>query len=267
MKAGENLPTVDLAGVRAGYGSGEVLHGVDFCLAAGEFVGIIGPNGAGKSTLIRVMAGTLKPKGGTTSYPFLETGAGRRERARNLAVLFQDQVGPLNITVREMVELGRCPHFRPLQWRPSPRDRQSIDRALDRTGTSDLAERSFADLSGGERQRVLLALALAREPRVLLLDEPVQNLDIRYQVEIFEILSELNRKQKVAVAAVLHDVNLAAQYCSRLIFLRGGRIVAAGSPRELLREDILEDLFEIRVEVHRLGQSRAVVIPAGKLPG
>lgn len=252
-----------LSDVRAGYGRSEVIRGVSLEVSSGEFIGILGPNGAGKSTLIRVLAGILRPWSGRVSYPFLPPGDFRRELARSLAVLFQERAEKLDIPVDSVVTLGRLPYFNPLQWGPSRRDRELISQALARTGMTALAGRLFSSLSGGERQRALLAMALARGPRALLLDEPVQNLDLRYQVEIFQVLRELNRIQGVGVVAVLHDLNLASRYCTRLILLREGSILAAGAPPELLNDNILEELYGVRIRVFPVPPLGLAALPSG----
>ncbi|HOO77875.1 MAG TPA: ABC transporter ATP-binding protein [bacterium] len=237
---------VVLKRVRAGYPGRTVLREIDFEVGEGEFVGILGPNGSGKTTLVRVISGRIVPEAGRVDWPGVSRS---RSLPRHLAAVPQNPEVDPALDVRSLVMLGRLPWFGPLQWNPSPADRAAVADALDVTGTADLGDRRIGELSGGERQRALLAMGLAREPAILVLDEPSQNLDIKHRIELFRLLRRLRRVRGKTVIAVLHDLNLAALYCDRLLLLRAGVIMAQGSPAEVLREPILAELYGIEVTV------------------
>jgi iron complex transport system ATP-binding protein len=227
-----------------GYGKRTVLEGVDLELNPGEILGIIGPNGAGKTTLLRAMAGALRPQGGAI---YLDGQAlsklSARDLARRMAVVSQVPTVSLDFRVRELVELGRLPHLRPPDHL-GPADRNAVERALRLTGLEELADRPISSLSGGERQRVFLAMALAQEPRILLLDEPVVHLDVRYQLEFLNRVRKLSQ-EGLAVAMALHDLNLASRFSDRLLLLGQGRVLAQGRPEEVLVPELLEQAFGV----------------------
>ena len=235
--------------ISAGYGKEEVLKGIDFSVRRGEFLGLAGPNGSGKTTLVRVLTGFLPPRRGELLYrgkPFARWVPG--ELARLRAVVPQNRGGEIDLPVGDLVLLGRLPYFRPLQWRPSPADREAADRALEATSTSSFRERNFRALSGGEQQRVLIAVALAAEPELLILDEPTLHLDLGYQQEIFRLLQRLHREGGMTILAVLHDLNLASACCDRLVFLRGGEVWKDGPAGELITRENLSELYRARLE-------------------
>ncbi|HEX7306067.1 ABC transporter ATP-binding protein [Lentzea sp.] len=207
--------------------------------ASDEVVGIVGPNGSGKSTTLRCVYRALKPDAGAV----LVNGHNvhdRRHLARELSALTQESQVEFDFTVAEVVEMGRLPHDR------SPeRDRAVVAAALATVDVSHLASRSFLSLSGGERQRVLIARAVAQEPRVLVLDEPTNHLDIRHQLDVLS----LTRGLGVTVLTVLHDLNLAASYCDRLHVLDEGRLVASGTPAEVLVPELIAKVFHVTAHV------------------
>lgn len=221
------------------YNSSFHLTDISLKIKAGELTGIIGPNGSGKSTLVKIMAGYIEPAAGAVllaGKPL--AGYKRKEVARKLAVVSQGVFTDFDFTVEEMVALGRLPHLG--RWRTEgPEDKEAVDWALAITGLEPFRTRSYNRLSGGEAQRVMVAQALAQQPEVLLLDEPTTYLDMAYQREIFNLLTALNKKG-ITIAAVLHDVNMAALYCGELIAIKDGRIFAQGSPEAVItRENIL----------------------------
>ncbi|MFP4310771.1 MAG: ABC transporter ATP-binding protein [Nitriliruptoraceae bacterium] len=221
-----------------------VLDGVDLVADGGEVLGLIGPNGSGKTTLLRTLYASLQPqRGGVTLDGEALDGLDPREVARRTAVVVQEEPGELPLTVGEMVLLGRVPHLRTFQ-RPSRHDHLIAAEALERVGARRFAERPIAELSGGERQRVLIARALVQQASHLLLDEPTNHLDIHYQHAILQLVRSL----PVTTVVVLHDLNLAARYCDRLLLLDDGRVAAAGTPEEVLRPDVLEPVYGIGVE-------------------
>jgi iron complex transport system ATP-binding protein len=248
-----------LRGVDAGYGGRNVLHGIDLRVAAGEVVGLIGPNGAGKSTIIAVASRVVPLRAGEVSVGGrpLATLA-RRELARRVAVVPQGAALPSGFTALEIVLMGRTPH---VSWLggPRPSDEEAVRAAMAATDTLRFAERPIETLSGGERQRVVLARALAQEPRVLLLDEPTSHLDLRYQVEALALAQGAARRG-LAALVVLHDLNQAAQACDRLVLLAHGRILAEGTAGEVLDAARLGAAYGIGVDVWA-GPRGPVVVP------
>ena len=232
-----------------------ILRDVSFRLDPGERVALIGPNGAGKSTLLRVLAGTLKPTSGRVelggaSLASLE----RSEVARRLAVVPQQTALPFAMRVEEVVALGRLPHEAPLRG-TRPADRAAVAAAIDRVGLGHLLGRDARELSLGERQLVLLALAVAQEAPVLLLDEPTVHLDLRHQVEAMELLQDLNERDGTAMVAVLHDLGLASHFFPRLVLIAHGRILADGTPDEVLTDERIRDVFNVNPALVRLAAS------------
>lgn len=239
---------VALVGVTFGYGADAVLHDVACAVARGEFVGVIGPNGSGKSTLLKVMSGYLRPWRGQVTIA--GQAAERMPRAalgRVVAVVPQDVAVTMPFTVMEMVLLGRTPHGAGFAFE-SERDLAAARRAMERTDTVSLAHRRITELSGGERQRVILARALAQEPRILLLDEPAAFLDIRHEVEMYDLLRDLQR-DGMTVVSVLHDLNIAALYCDRLVLLANGAVVANGTPGEVVTYATITEVYGTEVYV------------------
>jgi iron complex transport system ATP-binding protein len=209
--------------------------------ASDEVVGIVGPNGSGKSTTLRCVYRALKPDAGTVLFDGMSVHK-RHQLARDLAALTQESQVEFDFTVAEVVEMGRLPHER-----DSARDHRVVADALATVDLSALASRSFLSLSGGERQRVLIARAIAQEPRVLVLDEPTNHLDIRHQLDVLA----LTRGLGVTVLTVLHDLNLAASYCDRLYVLDEGRLVASGTPEEVLVPELIAKVFHVTAHVVR----------------
>ncbi|APC35298.1 histidinol phosphatase [Nocardiopsis dassonvillei] len=226
-------------------GGGLVLDGVTLAPRPGETVGLLGPNGSGKSTLLRLLSGVLAPSAGVVALdgtPLDRTA--RRAVARRVAAVEQNAHTQTELTVRDVVALGRVPHRR--AWTPmSAADADAVAAALERTGLTGTADRSWHTLSGGERQRAQIARALAQEPSELLLDEPTNHLDIQYQLDLMELVAGL----PVTTVIALHDLNLAAMYCDRLLVLCGGRVVAEGMPPRVLTPALIEEVYGVRAEV------------------
>ncbi len=244
------------------YGHERVLKGVDLTIEQGEFVGIIGPNGAGKSTLLRILTGVLEPTAGKVQLLGRPVSAyDARDRARHMAVVPENPNVPFAFTVEELVLMGRTP-YTSLLGGNDEHDAATARRAMVSTDTLHLASRPISNLSAGERQRTFLAQGLAQEPDVLVLDEPTVHLDLRQRMALFELLSCLNRDGGITVVTVLHDINIASQYCTRLALVDAGRIVAEGAPDEVLTRDILRDSFGVRVQVRAdPATGRPVVTP------
>jgi iron complex transport system ATP-binding protein len=261
--------TPAIAAERVGhdYGRGAVLADVSLTVGAGEIVGVIGPNGSGKTTLVRLLAGVLRPRSGHVLLGGTRLDAlGRRDIARRLAVVPQDSALEFPFTALEVVLMGRAPHLPALAF-PRARDLEIAHAAMARLEVATVADRALLELSGGERQRVLLARALAQEPRILLLDEPTTHLDLRHQTGIYDTLRGLARNDGVAVLSVLHDLNLAALYCDRLILLAGGSVVATGTPTEVLAEPVIAGAYGVPVHVGtNAATGTPIVLPLPRAP-
>ncbi|MFJ8077585.1 ABC transporter ATP-binding protein [Streptomyces sp. NPDC096176] len=226
-----------------------ILDGVSLTPRPGSVTGLLGPNGSGKSTLLRLLSGVLAPASGVVTLDGRPLGDwGRRAVARRMAVVEQQADTLVELTVVDVVRLGRIPHRR--AWTPATAaDEEAVRTALERTGLTDRADQPWHTLSGGERQRVQIARALAQEPRELLLDEPTNHLDIQHQLDLLNLIAELPVTSLVA----LHDLNLAAMYCDQVVVLREGRVVAAGSPGDTLTESLIADVYGVRAAVTRPG--------------
>ncbi|WP_427015699.1 ABC transporter ATP-binding protein [Pseudarthrobacter sp. P1] len=252
-------------GLSLGYGDRRIVDSLSVELPAGKVTMIVGANACGKSTLLRGMARLLKPSTGAVvlggeDIHKLPT----RTLARRLGILPQTPTAPEGITVAELVGRGRSPHqgwFR--QW--SSDDDAAVAAALEATGTLELAERSIDELSGGQRQRVWIAMALAQQTDILLLDEPTTYLDLAHQVEVLDLVAELNADGGTTVAIVLHDLNLAARYGDHLIAMKAGRIVAQGDPTSVLDADLVHEVFGLEsVVVDDPVAGTPMVVPLGR---
>lgn len=226
-----------------GYATAKILEHVDIAIPDGKITALIGANGSGKSTLLRTLGRILQPIDGTV---FLDGKAiatlPSRDIARTLALLPQSPVSPDGLTVRQLCRFGRHPH-KGMLARTTRHDEEIVEAALAATGLSDLAERPLDRLSGGQRQRAWIAMALAQETPILLLDEPTTYLDIAHQLEVLELLKDLNRKQGRTIVMVVHDLNHAAQYADHIVAVANGRIHAAGRPADLLTPDLIKAVF------------------------
>ncbi len=238
-------PLLNLTEVRFGFPARpDFLGPVTLRIAAGQCWAIVGPNGAGKSTLLRLLAGLQAPRGGGIALdgvPLASMSA--RRRAQVMAFVPQSPPdAPADQTAGEYVLLGRFPH-RDFGLFESPGDHRIALDALRTTGTGEFADRPLRTLSGGEAQRVYLAAALAQSPRLLLLDEPTSSLDLLHQVTIFSLLRSLAEQRKIGVAVVTHDVNLAARFCTHVLLLHEGDVMACGTPAEVIRPEVLEPVY------------------------
>ncbi|WP_035120408.1 ABC transporter ATP-binding protein [Cohnella panacarvi] len=225
------------------YGERKVLDQLSFSVAEGEFFGILGPNGSGKSTLLKLLSGIVKPDGGELALNGSPIGGyTRKQLSRVLAVLQQEPIPPASFTVREVVEMGRYPYQNWLGDDSGASD-EIVDAVLDQLNLAELRHIMLTELSGGERQRVALGKAMAQQPSVLLLDEPTTYLDIGYQIQMMDIVKAWQRERKMTVVAVLHDLNLAAMYCDRMLLLHKGSIVGIGTPGELVRGELIRRVY------------------------
>lgn len=232
-------------GLVAGYGNRTIVDDVDLTVPTGAVSVIVGANACGKSTLLKTIARLLTPTAGSV----LLDGARvdrlpSKELARALGLLPQQPIAPEGIVVAELVGRGRHPHQKLFRsW--TNEDDRAVAEALAATGITDLADRAIDELSGGQRQRVWIAMALAQETDILLLDEPTTFLDVAHQIEVLDLLTDLNRRRGTTIVMVLHDINLAARYADHLFALREGRLVAAGRPADIVTSELIADVFAL----------------------
>lgn len=245
----QELHTLSAQDLVLSYGDRTVVDGLSVSLPAGRITVIVGANACGKSTLLRGLSRLLKPEAGTVLLGGRDIHSRpAREVARTLGLLPQTPTAPDGITVADLVGRGRYPHqgwFR--QWTPA--DDEAVAAALEATGTLDLAERNVDELSGGQRQRVWIAMALAQETDILLLDEPTTFLDVTHQIEVLDLITDLNHRSGTTVAIVLHDLNLAARYADHLIAMKAGAIAAQGTPADVVTEELVRDVFGLESRV------------------
>jgi ABC-type cobalamin/Fe3+-siderophores transport system ATPase subunit len=240
-----STPVLSARHLDAGHGRTVVLGDLSIELVSGTVTALVGPNGSGKSTLLMTLARVLRPKGGEVLLDGEPVSAHSSiEVARRLGVLPQTAVAPHGATVREVVEQGRYPQLG--AWAMlRRREDGAMRRALELTGLTDLADRRLDSLSGGERQRAWIAMTLAQETGVLLLDEPTTYLDVRHQIDLMILVEHLRDAQGMTVVMVLHDLNQAARYADRIVALRDGRVHADGTPDEVLTPSVLRDVFDV----------------------
>jgi len=258
-------PLLDIHGLTCAYGDHVVLRDINLRLAAGEMAGLLGPNGSGKSTLLLALAGLLQPTHGRVSILGRDVyAADARWRARQMASVPQKITVSFPFKCLSAVLMGRYPYLQ--GW--GDYSREDLDLALaamEQTGTLHLAARPLPEVSGGEAQMVMIARALAQEAPILLLDEATSALDAAHKIQIFDLLREKNR-QGLTLLGVMHDINLAALYCQRLIFLKQGQIMADGPKAAIFTAEILSELYETEIRVGRhpvTGDPQAYFVPAG----
>jgi len=242
-------PICEAKNLRFKYDESWVLDGLSFEVREGEILGIIGPNGSGKTTILRILSRVLIPQGGEVRIRgenLLELK--QKEIAQIIGVVPQDTYFPFPFTVGEVVLMGRSPWLSGFGFE-SREDFQIASQAMALTNTLSFSSRLIFELSGGERQRAIIARALAQEPQVMLLDEPTAHLDIGYQIEIYDLIKKLNAEKRLTLIVVAHDLNLAGEYCDRLILLDGGRIYKMGSPKEVITEENLSRVYQSKVLV------------------
>ncbi len=235
-------------GLEVELGGKRVLGPIDLEIGQGAFLGVLGPNGSGKTTLLRALSGGVRPAGGSLLFEDRPLqGYRATELARRVGVVPQQFNLDFNFTVSEMVAMGRYAH------RDEAADGEAVAAALRTTGLTDLADRLVTELSGGERQRALIAQTLAQQAPTLLMDEPLNNLDLNHQLEVMQLLRSLHEQGRT-VAVVLHDLNMAAQYCDELLLLDRGKLAARGEPEAILDPAVIMEVFRVRVAVHRQGK-------------
>jgi iron complex transport system ATP-binding protein len=256
---------IELAGLDVHYGAAKVLDAITLEAKKSVFVGIIGPNGSGKTTLLKAISRVVAPTGGIIRLDGLPLAdISSRDLARSVAVVPQETTVGFNFTVRDVVLMGRYPHLGRFA-KETNGDLAACDRAMDLTGITHLSDRSVNAISGGELQRVIIARALAQEPRHLLLDEATSHLDISHQVEVLTTIKKLSGE--IAVIGVFHDLNLAAYFCDEIIVLKNGKIEAAGTPAEVITPATLQKVFDIEasVSIHPVtGKPLVILLPLSR---
>jgi iron complex transport system ATP-binding protein len=259
---------LEVTGLSLGYDGRAVIDGLDLQIPPGKVTVIVGANASGKSTLLRGIARLMRPSAGVVSLDGRDIHDYKaKELAAVVGILPQTPIAPDGITVAELVGRGRYPHqgwLRP--W--SADDERVVTAALAATGTQDLADRRIEELSGGQRQRAWIAMALAQDPDILLLDEPTTFLDVTHQLDVLDLLLQLNRETTATVVMVLHDLNLAARYADHLVVMAGGGVVAAGQPEEVITAELVSAAFglESRIVPDPVAGS-PMVIPIGRFHG
>ena len=239
-------------GLTCGYGAGFLLKDVSLAVNRGQMVGVIGPNGSGKTTLLRAVTRVITPLKGSVAIDGVDISRlSARDLARKLAVVSRPGEGDAKITVEEYVLLGRTPHRQGLGLVQTKEDLAIARKAMSLTGVLGLDERPMTDLSSGERQLASIARAIAQEPALLVLDEPTSHLDIAHQVRVLDLIRRLNRETGLTVLVVLHDLNLAGQYCDRLLLLDNGSVRKEGPPEEVLTYEIIESVYKTVVVVRK----------------
>ena len=231
--------------IEAVLGGNPILRGVSLEVDHNDFVGIIGPNGSGKSTLLKCIYRVLKPQAGIVRLDGTDIRElSYKKSAQTIAVLAQHNYYNFEFSVQDVVLMGRSPHKRTME-RDNAQDYAIVAQALETVGMADMAKRSFSTLSGGEQQRVILARALAQQTPCLILDEPTNHLDIKYQLQLLDIVKGLNR----TVISAIHDLNIAAMYCTRLVVMKDGQVITQGTPRQVLTPELIREVYEVEATV------------------
>ena len=250
---------IEAISVTKRYGSSVVLDDVSVKIPHGGITAIIGPNGAGKSTLLGVMSRLIAPDAGHVTIDGMRVDQTPGEvLARRLAVLRQDNHIMLRLTVRDLVAFGRYPHN---HGRLSLADRDIIEQAIRQLDLDALGDRYLDELSGGQRQRAFIAMVLAQETDYILLDEPLSSLDVQKSVQMLGLFRTAADELSRTIVIVVHDIAFAANYADRIIAMRDGRIVADGSPDEVIRQDVLEEIYDVPIGVHHVGGRRLLAYP------
>ncbi|QDG94767.1 ABC transporter ATP-binding protein (plasmid) [Rhizobium sp. NIBRBAC000502774] len=240
---------LSLEGLSLGYGNTMIVEEMDLAIPPHAFTVLLGRNGSGKSTVLRACAGLLRPKSGTVLLDGKPLGQlGPLESARRIAILPQGPVAPEGLTVSDLVRQGRYPH-RGLFARWSKADEEACEEALDLTGMTDLRKQPLENLSGGQRQRAWIAMSLAQQTDILLLDEPTTFLDLAHQSEVMSLISTLVKSRRKTVVAVLHDINQAARHADHLVMFKAGRLLAQGHPSVIMSRELVRRVFDIDPEI------------------
>ncbi len=243
---------LEIRNLTCGYDAKFILQDINLTIEEKEFVGIIGPNGSGKTTLLRAITKIIRPQNGSIIFEGEDLESlSFRELAKRIASVTQNWETDLKMTVEEFVLLGRIPHLKKWQFLETNVDEEVAKKSMSLTDTLKFKDRPLESLSAGERQLVVTARALTQEPKLLLLDEPTSHLDIAHQVQILDLIKRLNKKNGLTVMIVLHDLNLASEYCERLVLLNNGLIHKIGKPEEVLTYSIIEEVYNTIVVVEK----------------
>jgi len=249
---------LELAGIQFSYGSGDILRDVGFKVEDGEILSLVGPNGSGKTTILKCINRILKPKRGKVLLEGKNIDTMKlRDLARTFGYIPQSSPVSFPLTVFDMVLLGRKPYIR---WKTGKRDYEAVFKIIELMGLDEMAFRAFDELSGGEKQRALVARAFAQEPRVLLFDEPISNLDLRYQLEILDIVSGMVRGAGLSAVMAMHDLNLASRFSDKIVMLKKGEIFAAGRCQDVINADNIREVYGIEVAVY-VDSGKPQVVP------
>ena len=245
-------PQLEVKNLVFAYDSKPVLKDISLSVEKGDFIGLIGPNGSGKSTLLKLIGGVIKLSDDSVSVNgHLISAIKKKELARQITWISQEHPMVFPFTIKEIVLMGRHPYLPPLSLE-GKEDYRIARNAMETTQTLQFSSRYFNEISGGEKQRVMLASAIAQEPEIMLLDEPTSALDLKYQIQILNILKGLNKEKNTTLILAMHDLNLAARYCKRLILLNDGTIVSDGTPEEVLKREVIEEVYGVGVKLHTM---------------
>ncbi len=252
--------TLQLEGIKCSYDGKEVLHGVSFS-SDSKLIAIVGPNAAGKSTLIKCMAGQIAHEGSIT-FEGVDIGRKDDKSVDTVGYLPQEHMNPTSMSVYEVVLLGRLNH---IKWSPSVEDREMVDHALHELSLDSIADKHINELSGGQLQMVSIAQALVKEPKLLLMDEPTNNLDMQKQLEMFEVVKILSEQRGLVTVMILHDLNMASRFADEIIVLQNGQVYAQGQAQDIMTEELLRDVYLIDAEVTKDRDGLPHVIAYGSL--
>lgn len=242
-------PVIDVKNITFRYENRTILDNISFSIECGTFFSIIGPNGSGKTTLLKNLSYVLSPESGTIEINGRDLRSYRkRELARNISFVSQNTSVDFEFTVMDVVLMGRAPYLKPFESETAE-DVEIASECMKLTGVFDLRDKKITEISGGERQRVQIACALAQQTGILLLDEPVSNLDIQYQVSILGMLKNLSKEKTMTVVTVLHDLNLAAEYSDKIMLMKDGRVLKSGTPSEVLNEQNIKEAYKTSVYI------------------
>jgi len=242
------------------YAEEPVLRDIFLNFQAGEFTGVIGPNGSGKSTLLKLIGGILPSPSETVFFKNRELSRyKKKELAVSIAWIPQDKQMAFSFKVIDIVLMGRHPYLSPLSFEGED-DYRIAQEAMKQTQVLEFAHRSFNEISGGEKQRVMIASAISQKPEVMLLDEPTSALDIKYQIEILSILKQLNEQENKSLILAMHDLHLASKFCKRLVLLKEGRVFCEGPPAEVLKKEILEEVYEVKVKIFQDDEDGSLLV-------
>ena len=240
---------IETKGLTFAYAEDPVINDISLTFQTGEFAGIIGPNGSGKSTLLKLIGGILPSPSATTFLKNRELSQyKKKDLAVSIAWIPQEKQMAFSFKVIDIVLMGRHPYLSPLSFEGED-DYRIAEDAMKQTQVLEFAHRSFNEISGGEKQRVMIASAISQKPEVMLLDEPTSALDIKYQIEILTILKQLNEQEGKSLILAMHDLHLASKFCKRLVLLKEGRVFCEGTPAEVLKKEILEEVYEVKVKI------------------